>query len=72
MRRQIRDGWHIVCGYEVYVEDGCILRGISGNGSNQKPTYPYRACRHGGWDNAYGITVSAFRSAFRRGTVRMI
>lgn len=62
-------GWRVVCGYDVYVENNKILRGVSGG----RVTYPYR------WDsdlNAYiycsGISVSAFRSAYYRNTVTMM
>lgn len=72
MTRKVSNGWHSLCGYDVYVEDGYVLRGVQGDGVNMKTTYPYRLCRKGGWDNACGISVSAFRSACRRGTVRMM
>lgn len=67
----MKDGWHIVCGYSVYVEDGKILRGTSGKGNSMTTTYPYRRSRYGGWDNESGVTVNAFRAAYRRDNMRM-
>jgi hypothetical protein len=56
----IKDGWHTVKGFEVYVEDGHIIRGTSGEGVNYKTTYPYRSAREGGWEKGEP-TVSAFK-----------
>ena len=68
MKRKINDGWHIVSGYEVYVEDGKVLRGLSSD--KQRTVYPFRAVRDG-WDNDSGLTVAAFRAGVRRGTITM-
>lgn len=65
----VKPGWHHVCGCDIYVEDGCIVRGKSADG--QKTTYPYRKCRSGGWDIATGISVGAFRLGVQRGTIDM-
>lgn len=69
--KRILDGWHIISGYRVYVEDGRVLRGILGNGNSQRTAYPYRACRTGGWDNVSGLSVDAFRAGVRRGSISM-
>ena len=68
---KIKDGWHTIAGYEVYVENGRILRGL--NGSGDKTLYPYR------WNKQYdsrvndsGLTVDAFRAGIRRGTIEML
>ena len=80
---EINDGWHTICGYDVYVKDGCVMRGVS---REQNPTtiYPYRVHYEwhdgiggkkrvsSGWDECVGITVGAFRAGFRRGTVTML
>lgn len=68
----MKNGWHKVYGYDVYVEDGKILRGVDtdANGS-QIPVYPFRACRDGGYTATGAITVNAFRSGFSRGTIIM-
>lgn len=71
MKKVYEDGWYKVSGYEVYVEDGVIVRGVSADG--QRTTYPYIKCKTGGWDNASRcLTVSAFRSRVARETARMI
>lgn len=69
--KKIKDGWHMICGYRVYVEDGRILRGIIGEGNSQRPSYPYRVSKYGGWDICSGITIDAFRAGERRGTIMM-
>lgn len=69
-KNTIRDGWHTICGYEVYVEDGYIMHGVTG-GWQSVTTWPYRACKHGGWDATGPITVDAFRAGVRRGTIMM-
>lgn len=61
------DGWRTICGWEVYVENGYIVRGISAD--HQTPLYIYRACRSGGYDREYKITPDAFRAGLRRGTI---
>lgn len=68
----MKDGWHIICGHDVYVEGDKVLRGMKRD-SNGSPVsaYPYRHNRRGGWDNASGVSVSAFRSAIKRGTMKM-
>ena len=72
--KKISDGWHKVSGYDVYIEDGKILRGIKldHNGS-QVTAYPYVKYNGpgGGWTSCSGITVEAFRSRVKRGTAMM-
>ena len=65
----MKDGWHTIMGYDVYVEDGKVLRGTKDKG--QLPAYVYRACKRGGWELEYAVTVAAFRAGVRRGTIRM-
>lgn len=74
-KRIEKDGWRIIAGYEVYVEDGKIRHGVkdSYTGIGQVSTYVYRASRYGGWDREYsGVTVAAFRAGVRRGTISML
>lgn len=70
MNCMIKDGWHTIQGYKVYVEDGKVLRGILGEGNSQRTAYPFRRSKNG-WDNDSGLTVNAFRSGVKRGTVNM-
>ena len=69
-KKKLSDGWHVVCGYDAYVEDGRIVRMTKRdrNGSEVSAA-PYRACRYGGWSNDTGCTVDAFRTAYRRGNM---
>lgn len=68
---KIKDGWHMIKGYRVYVKDGRVLRGVSSQDWQQRATWPYRAGRSC-WTNVSGITVDAFRSGVRRGTITMM
>lgn len=69
----MKDGWHVVCGYEVYVEDGKIVRGIKKKPcSGYCAAYVYRRCKTGGWNISYQVTPSAFRSGYKRGTVDLL
>lgn len=59
---KMKDGWHTVKGYEVYVEDGKILRGVKNDTNGSRvPAYPYK------WESTNNAwckgtpTVSAFR-----------
>jgi len=66
----MKNGWHIIGGSKVYVEDGRITHGVAGEGYTLKTTYPYRKCKDG-WDREYDLTVEAFRAGARRGTICM-
>ena len=66
----MKDGWHTIAGYKVYVEDGKIKRGITDDG--EKPIYVYRwnkklEC----WTAEGDITQAAFQAGVRRETITM-
>ena len=69
----MKDGWHKICGYDIYIEDNKVIRGSLGSGLNYRPAYPfkhYKGCS--GWHNVAGeLTVSAFRYGIKRGSVMM-
>lgn len=65
----MKDGWHKIYGYDVYIENNIVIRGTKANGT--LPAYVYRACRAGGWDRDNSVTVNAFRAGVRRGTIKM-
>lgn len=70
----MKDGWHVIAGYNVYVEGDKITHGTLGEGtSNYRTAWPYRWI--GGptnaWSNCAGLTVSAFRAGVKRGTIRL-
>lgn len=57
----MKDGWHIVKGEEVYIENNKVLRGIKyDNNGNPVPSYPYKRCRSGGYDNAVGVSYKTY------------
>lgn len=70
--RGMKDGWHEIMGYRVWVEDGMILRGMKKDYNNSWiACYVYRESRRGGFDKEEKITVDAFRAGVRRGTIWM-
>lgn len=72
MKKEYKDGWHKVAGYDVYIENGLIVRGTIGTGYDYRTAYPYIAAKDGGWDNASReLTPEAFRARVRRGTATM-
>ena len=66
----MKDGWHKICGYEIFVLDNKLIRGVGNTGYYMTTTYPYRKAKEG-WDREYYMTVDAFKAGVRRGTVRM-
>lgn len=66
----MKDGWHVMAGYQVFVEDGKVIRGIA----NGEPVYPYRRIefqveRSGTLDTS--MSPSALRACINRGTAMM-
>lgn len=75
MAKNITDGRHTISGYEVYIENGKIVRGMKRDpsGIGKLPAYVYRSSKYGGYDReSGGLTVSAFRSGVRRGTISLM
>lgn len=66
-KMKTRDGWHIVNGWNVYVEDGDAVRGLSRDG--QRPLYLYTPARDGGADRVDGVPFGALRGRMNRGTL---
>lgn len=71
--KRYKDGWHKIAGYEVYMEDGYIVRGTLGTGVNYRSAYVYRWCGapYNAWVREDSISPDAFRAAVKRGTVKM-
>ena len=76
----MKNGWHTIGGYSVYVENGCVTHGIKRDHNNSIITaYPYRKCwrysggkrYQNGWYNCSGLSVNAFKSGVCRGTIGM-
>lgn len=55
----MKDGWHIVRGHEVYVENNRILFGT--DSKHTKTLYPYQSTKNG-MENAIGVNVYTFRN----------
>lgn len=66
-KMKIRDGWHVVNGRNVCVEDGYAVRGLSRDG--QRPLYLYAPARGGGWDRVDGVPFGALRGRLNRGMI---
>ena len=66
-KMKTRDGWHIVNGWNVYVEDGYAVRGLSRDG--QRPLYLYTPAHGSGMDRIDGIPFDALRGRMSRGTI---
>ena len=73
MRKNISDGWHTICGFNVYVENGIVKKGeLEDYNGIHYTAWPYRLSKQGGWDNVAGfITVDSFRYGVKRGTVML-
>lgn len=69
MKKTVKDGWHKIAGYDVYVKSGNVKRGVTADG--QRATYPYRASKCGGWDNDPYMSVDNFRRKVNNGTAAM-
>lgn len=70
--KKVKDGWHIVYGRDVYVENGKVMKGLKKDHNNSLVTaYPYIR-RNGGWDNITGVKLEVFRSGVKRGTCRLM
>lgn len=67
----MKNGWHNIFGYKVYVENDVVLRGVIGNNLIQHTVYPYRWNRKLNCWNQETMTVDCFRAGLKRGTVGM-
>lgn len=65
MKKMVKDGWHKVYGYAVYVEGGRVKRAVA----NGVAAYPYRASKYGGWDIDTYLSLDALRAGLSRGTM---
>ena len=66
----MKDGWHVIAGYRVYIEEGKDVRGTA----NGEPVYPYRRLEYQGeksWTLDTSMSPSAFRACINRGTAMM-
>lgn len=59
--------WKVICGYDVFVEYGQIVRAMKNRCTLPASVYKWNN-RLDCWVNACPCSVSAFRSGIRRGT----
>ena len=72
MKKTERTGWYTVAGYEVYIENGIVKRGIGADPNGSRITvYPYIRSKYGYWDKDTSLTEAAFRARVARGTLIM-
>lgn len=39
----MKDGWHTIAGFRIYIEDGKVMRGVKNQGTLKESTsYPYK------------------------------
>jgi len=68
----MKDGWHIVSGLEVYIENDLILRGTKADSNGSAVTaYLYRRNRKGGWNKAEPMTIGALKAGLVRGSIAL-
>ena len=65
LKKSVKDGWHTVYGYDVYVEDGQVKRGIVKGCT----AYPCRKSIYGGWSVDTHMTLDALRAGLSRETI---
>ena len=66
-----KDGWHIVYGKNVYVENGKVVLGTTkGENDSEVTCYPYEYNENlDCWINmSRKVTLSAYRAGYKRGT----
>lgn len=64
----MKDGWHLIEGHDVYVEDGYIVRAMKDCRQLSASVYRYNR-RFGTWYKEDRITPAAFRAGVKRGTI---
>lgn len=69
--KKVKDGWHKVLGYDVYVEDGKVTRCLVSHGSGHRTAYPYRD-EPNCMSICIGISPDALRAGLKRGTIRIM
>ena len=73
MKREVKDGWHTIQGYDICVENGIIKYGTLGeNTSHYRTAYPYRYNKlYDCWVKETSLTINAFSAGVRRGNIKM-
>lgn len=65
----IKDGWHKFYDKWIYAENEKVIRATIKDSGNYITCYPYEKTKDDAWRNISGkVTLSAFRSGYKRGT----
>lgn len=68
----MKDGWHKILDYDVYVENNKVLRGTLGEGVTYRPAYPYKwDKRYRAWIKNIGVNTSTFHKGVKRESIIM-
>ena len=68
----MKNGWHKILGYDVYIENNKVLRGTLGEGSTYRTAYPYKWDKtHRCWIKNVDVSVNSFRNGVKRESVIM-
>ncbi len=68
----MKNGWHKILGYDVYIEDNKVLRGTLGDGVTYRSVNPYKwNKRYRCWIKTTGINTSTFRKSVKRESIIM-
>lgn len=65
----VSDGWHTFYGIPLWVENGCIIRGLILCQGDYVTAYPYKKSRYNGYDKCSGISVPNFRKLWNKGEI---
>lgn len=68
----MKDGWHNILGYDVYIKNNKVLRGTLGEGSTYRTAYPYKWDKtHRCWIKNTGVSINSFRNGVKRESIVM-
>lgn len=68
----MKNGWHKILGYDVYIEDNKVLRGTLGEGSTYRTAYPYKWDKtHRCWIKNTSVSINSFRNGVKRESMVM-
>ena len=68
----MKNGWHKILDYDVYIKDNKVLRGTLGDGVAYRPANPYKwDKRYRCWIKTTGINISTFRKGVKRESIIM-
>lgn len=69
MKKIVKDGWHVMAGVDVYVENGMVVRGITKDWS--QPLYIYKFDKKMNVYTNIIVPVSTFARRLKEGKIRL-